>query len=217
MKKIAVILSGCGVFDGAEIHESVLTLLNIEKYGASYECFAPNINQHHVINHLTGEEMKETRNVLVESARIARGNIKNINELNVDEFDALALPGGFGAAKNLCDFAFNGADSKLNDDVKRACAAFASAKKPAAYMCIAPAIIPHIYDKNTLTTIGTDLETAKAIEALGGKHQSCAVSDIIIDHQAKVISTPAYMLASNILEASAGIEKAIAQLIELCD
>lgn len=137
MKKVAVILSGCGVFDGAEIHESVLALHAIEKQGASWHCFAPNVQQMHVINHLTGEEMPETRNVLVESARIARGKIQDVATLNVNEFDALLLPGGFGAAKNLTDFAVKGAQCSINPDVAAACLAFADAQKPAGYICIA--------------------------------------------------------------------------------
>lgn len=215
MKTVAVILSGCGVFDGAEIHEAVLTLLNIELQGASYQCFAPNINQHHVINHLTGEEMPEKRNVLIEAARIARGEIKDLNELNINEFDALALPGGFGAAKNLCNFAFKGAECEINADVANACRAFFEAQKPAAYICIAPALIPQIYAKGTLATIGNDTDTASALSTLGATHQDCDVNGIVVDAHAKVISTPAYMLATNIREAAAGIEKAIAELIKM--
>lgn len=215
MKKIAVILSGSGVFDGTEIHEAVLTLLNIELQGASYQCFAPNIEQHHVINHITGEEMPETRNVLIESARIARGEIKDLQALNVSEFDALVLPGGFGAAKNLCNFAFKGAECEINADVARACRAFADAQKPAAYLCIAPALIPQVYAKGTLATIGNDADTASALNALGAAHKNCNVDDIVVDQEAKVISTPAYMLATNIREAASGIEKAIAQLIKM--
>lgn len=215
MKKIAVILSGCGVFDGSEIHEAVLTLLNIELNGAEYKCFAPNIEQYHVINHLTGEESVEKRNVLIESARIARGEIKDINELNVDDFDALALPGGFGAAKNLCDFAIQGEKNQINLDVKRVCEAFAKASKPSAYMCIAPALIPHIYPQGTHMTIGTDKATAMILSQLGASHQECEVSDIVVDESNKVISTPAYMLANNISQAAKGINKAIAKLIEM--
>ncbi|WP_372768393.1 isoprenoid biosynthesis glyoxalase ElbB [Pseudoalteromonas sp.] len=215
MKKVAVILSGSGVFDGAEIHEAVLTLLNIELQGAHYQCFAPNIDQLHVINHLTGEEMPEHRNVLIEAARIARGDIKDLVELDVNEFDALALPGGFGAAKNLCNFALKGADCEINADVANACRAFANAQKPAAYICIAPALIPQIYPKGTLATIGNDIDTAFAVNALGATHKSCDVGDIVVDEQAKVISTPAYMLATNIREAARGIEKAIARLIKM--
>ena len=215
MKKVAVILSGCGVFDGAEIHESVLTLLNIERHGASYQCFAPDIEQLHVINHLNGEVMAEKRNVLVEAARIARGEIKDLKMLDVNEFDALALPGGFGAAKNLCDFALKGENCDINDDVKSACTAFLNAQKPAAYICIAPALIPQIYPQGTLATIGTDVDTASAVKNLGAEHKNCAVDEIVIDEAAKVISTPAYMLADNISEAATGIEKAIAKLIAM--
>lgn len=217
MKKIAIILSGCGVFDGAEITESVLTLLHVAKNGASYQCFAPNIEQMHTLNHLTGEEMQPNRNVLVESARIARGEVKDVKELNVDDFDALILPGGFGAAKNLSDFAVKGADSTLTPDVSIACKAFADAKKPAGYVCIAPAMIPHVYPEKTQLTIGNDQDTANAINALGGDHKTCPVEDIIIDIEHKVISTPAYMLAGNILEADAGISKLVVALLALCE
>ncbi|GAL16954.1 sigma cross-reacting protein 27A [Vibrio maritimus] len=141
MKKIAVILSGSGVFDGAEIHESVLALHAVEKAGASWRCFAPNVEQLHVVNHLTGEATEESRNVLVEAARIARGNIEDVAKLNVDDFDALLVPGGFGAAKNLTDFAINGAECSINADVAAACRAFKDADKPAGYLCIAPVII----------------------------------------------------------------------------
>lgn len=215
MKKVAVILSGCGVFDGAEIHESVLTLLAIERAGASYQCFAPNIDQLHVINHLTGEEMSETRNVLVESARIARGEIRDLATLNVDEFDALAVPGGFGAAKNLSDFALKGPQSSINETVKNACLAFKQHSKPAAYMCIAPALIPHVYPAGTIATIGTDEDTAAAVTALGANHHNCDVGDFVFDGEQLVLSTPAYMLAGSISEAASGIEKTITKLIEI--
>jgi len=218
MKKIAVILSGCGVFDGSEIHESVLTLLHIERLGAQYQCFAPNIDQMHVINHLTGAvDEHASRNVLVESARIARGEIKDIKELQAKEFDALVLPGGFGAAKNLCDFAIKGADSIINSDVERACKQFSELKKPAAYICIAPAIIGHIYPQGTLATIGTDADTAEQVNKLGAKHINCAVNDFVYDDTAKVISTPAYMLAGSILEANTSIENAINKLVAIIE
>ncbi len=215
MTKVAIILSGCGVFDGAEIHESVLTLLFLEQAGAQYQCFAPNIDQLHVINHLTGEEQAQTRNVLVEAARIARGEILDLKELRVDDYDALVLPGGFGAAKNLCDFALKGENSVLNADVERVCQEFAQQQKPAAYLCIAPAIIAHIYPQGTKATIGNDADTAAAMEKLGAQHVDCRVDDIVVDEQAKVISTPAYMLAGSVKEAASGIEKAINKLISL--
>ncbi|WP_028772478.1 isoprenoid biosynthesis glyoxalase ElbB [Shewanella waksmanii] len=215
MKKVAVILSGCGVFDGAEITESVLTLLHIAKAGASYQCFAPDIEQMHTLNHLTGEEMSPNRNVLVESARIARGDIKALGELNCNEFDALILPGGFGAAKNLSDFAVNGAQASVQAEVLASCQAFAEAKKPAGYMCIAPAMLPLVYGKGVKATIGNDAETAAAIDMIGGDHQDCPVDEIVIDQNHRVVSTPAYMLASSIVEADAGISKLVNQVLAM--
>lgn len=214
MKKIAVILSGCGVFDGSEIHEAVLTLLSITQAGASYQCFAPNISQFHVINHLTGEvESDQQRNVLVESARIARGDIQDLAMLDATKFDALVLPGGFGAAKNLSDFAFKGADCQINVEVLNACQQFAQAKKPAAYICIAPALIPLVYGPGVTATIGTDPATADQLTLLGANHQNCEVNEFVMDETAKVISTPAYMLAGSIAQAAQGIDKTIKQLL----
>jgi enhancing lycopene biosynthesis protein 2 len=215
MTKVAVILSGCGVFDGAEIHESVLTLWALEQEGAEYQCLAPDIEQAHVINHLTGEEMPEKRNVLVESARIARGNIKSLAEANPNDYAALILPGGFGAAKNLCDFAFKGADCKVNDQVLTFCKAMAEAKKPIGFICIAPAMIPHVYGEGAKATIGTDAETAAAIEKMGGQHVSCPVDEFVIDEERRVVSTPAYMLAGSISEAASGITKLVKQVVAM--
>ena len=216
MKNVAVILSGCGVYDGSEIHESVLTLLAIEQNGAKYRCFAPNINQHHVINHLTGEVSEdESRNVLVEAARIARGDIEDLSELEATQYDAIFLPGGFGAAKNLCDFAVTGTDCKINPQVKEACLAFAGQGKPAGFMCIAPAMIPLIYDGNVSGTIGTDPGTAEMTVTMGLNHVNCAVEDIVIDQENKVISTPAYMLATSMSEAAEGINKLVKTVIEM--
>ncbi|MEF1285458.1 isoprenoid biosynthesis glyoxalase ElbB [Vibrio sp. M250220] len=215
MKKVAVILSGSGVFDGAEIHESVLSLHAIEKQGASWHCFAPNIDQLHVINHKTGEEMEETRNVLVEAARIARGKIEDVAKLNVDDYDALLLPGGFGAAKNLTDFAVKGAECSINTHVASACRAFAQARKPAGYLCIAPTIIPLIYDQGVKATIGNDAATAAAFNTLGGLHIESQVDQVVFDEQHLVLSTPAYMLAENISEAAKGIEALVEKLVSL--
>ncbi|MGR5236889.1 isoprenoid biosynthesis glyoxalase ElbB [Vibrio alfacsensis] len=215
MKKIAVILSGSGVYDGSEIHEAVLALYAIEKAGATWHCFAPNINQLHVINHLTGEEMDGTRNVLVESARIARGHIDDVTRLNVDEYDALLLPGGFGAAKNLTDFAVSGAECSINTHVAQACRAFAHASKPAGYLCIAPTIIPLIYGQGVEGTIGHDDAIAAAFSQMGGEHVNCQVDEIHFDERHKVLSTPAYMLAENISQAASGIEKLVDKLIEI--
>ncbi|NVK21985.1 MAG: isoprenoid biosynthesis glyoxalase ElbB [Kangiellaceae bacterium] len=216
MKKVAVILSGCGVFDGAEIHESVLTLLALEQHAIEYQCFAPNIEQLHVINHLTGEvSAQERRNVLVEAARIARGNIADLAQARADDFDAAFLPGGFGAAKNLSNFAIKGADCSVNSELKQFLSAMAKAQKPVGFICIAPAIIPLIYGKGSIATIGNDADTASAIQAMGAVHSNCPVDDIVIDSQNQVVSTPAYMLAGNISEAASGINKLVAQVISM--
>ena len=198
MKKVAVILSGCGVFDGAEIQESVLTLLAIERNNATWQCFAPDVEQMHVINHATGEEMPEKRNVLVESARICRGNIKDVATLKAADYDALVIPGGFGVAKNVTDFAVKGAKCSINTHVAGACRAFAKAGKPAGYLCIAPHIIPMIYENGVEGTIGNDTETAAAFNQLGGQHVNCPVDDFVYDQEHHVLSTPAYMLAENV-------------------
>ncbi|HHF3406960.1 TPA: isoprenoid biosynthesis glyoxalase ElbB [Vibrio alginolyticus] len=215
MKKVAFILSGSGVYDGSEIHEAVLALYAIEKAGATWHCFAPNIDQLHVINHLTGDEMDETRNVLIESARIARGNIGDVAKLNVDEYDALLLPGGFGAAKNLTDFAVSGAECSINTHVAQACRAFANAKKPAGYLCISPVIIPMIYEQGVKGTVGNDEAVSIAFNQMGGEHTMCPVEDIVFDEKHLVLSTPAYMLAENISQAASGIEKLVSKLIKI--
>jgi enhancing lycopene biosynthesis protein 2 len=207
MKKVAVILAGCGVFDGAEINEAVLTLLEILKQGGSYQCLAPNIDQAHVINHLTGEEMPETRNVLVEAARIARGDIIDVAQADPDDYSALILPGGFGVAKNLSDFAFK--------DVLSFAQAMHRAGKPVGLICIAPALAPLIFGPEVRTTIGVDADTAHQIERMGGRHVRCELRDIVIDEANRYVSTPAYMIAGNPLEASTGIAKLVGAVLKM--
>ncbi|SBW83671.1 Enhancing lycopene biosynthesis protein 2 [Pseudomonas veronii 1YdBTEX2] len=214
-KKIAVILSGCGVYDGAEIHESVITLLRLDQRGAQVQCFAPDIAQLHVINHLTGEEMPESRNVLVESARIARGDVKDIREANAEDFDALIVPGGFGAAKNLSNFASAGAGCSLNPQVLALAEAFAEAGKPLGLICISPALAAKIYGPGVTCTIGNDADTAAALDKMGAHHQACAVEDIVEDTARKLVSTPAYMLGKNISEVASGINKLVDRVLEL--
>jgi enhancing lycopene biosynthesis protein 2 len=216
--KVAVVLSGCGVFDGSEIHESVLTMLALSCAGVSYQCMAPNINQIHVINHLTGEVTEdETRNVLVESARIARGEIINIADADIHDYAAVFFPGGFGAAKNLCDFAFKKSACQIQPDVLRFAKAMAAVQKPACYICIAPTMIPLIYGSEVKLTIGNDQDTAQAIEAMGGEHVDCPVQEFVVDKEHKVVSTPAYMLAKNIAQAAAGIEAAVEATLALIE
>ena len=209
-KKVAVILSGCGVFDGSEIYESVITLLSLDKAGAQVQCFAPNIQQMHVINHLTGEVAEgESRNVLVEAARLVRGEIKDLSEARVEDFDAVILPGGFGAAKNLCDFAIKGSELTVNDDLADFIQGMHQAKKPVGLMCIAPAMVGKLFGEGVHFTIGNDLETAAAIEATGAVHEPCPVNNICIDGTNNLVTTPAYMLAGSIGEAASGIEKLV--------
>ncbi|QXI38352.1 isoprenoid biosynthesis glyoxalase ElbB [Pseudomonas xantholysinigenes] len=214
-KKVAVILSGCGVYDGAEIHESVITLLRLDQRGAQVQCFAPNIAQLHVIDHLTGEEMPESRNVLVESARIARGEVKDIREAKAEDFDALIVPGGFGAAKNLSNFAVEGANCTLNPDVLALAEAFADACKPVGLICISPALAAKIYGPGVVCTIGKDAGTAAAVVKMGGTHEECDVHDIVEDVQRKLVTTPAYMEAKSISEAAGGIYKLVDRVLEL--
>ncbi|MGM0524708.1 MAG: isoprenoid biosynthesis glyoxalase ElbB [Pseudomonadota bacterium] len=213
MKNVAVLLSGAGAFDGAEINEAVLTLLHISKQGASYQCFAPDTQQTQVINHLKGEETSDKRNVLEESARIARGEVKPLHELNVDEFDALILPGGFGVAKNFCDFAVNGAQMTINEQVLKVGEAFRDAHKPAGYMCIAPVLLPYIYGDGVKVTVGNDADVSSAINKMGGEHIDCDVRDIVVDDKYQLVTTPAYMLAQNIPDAEAGISKLVEKVL----
>ena len=219
MKKIGVVLSGCGVYDGAEIHESVITLLAIDRAGAQAVCMAPNVDQMHVVNHLTGEESAgEKRNVLVEAARIARGEIKDISTVKADDIDALVFPGGFGAAKNLSSFAVKGENCDVHPEVVRLVKEFAAKQKPQAVLCIAPAMMAKIYEdapKKPVLTIGNDKETSGKIEIMGSRHQDCAANDFVFDAENKIVSTPAYMLGQSISEVAEGIEKTINELIKL--
>ncbi|WP_461536047.1 isoprenoid biosynthesis glyoxalase ElbB [Spongorhabdus nitratireducens] len=214
-KKIAVVLSGCGVFDGAEIHESVLTLLRLDQQGATYQCFAPDISQHHVVNHITGEEMPEKRNVLIESARIARGEIEPLSKLDAGDFDGIILPGGFGAAKNLCDFAFKDSELTVESSVIQAVQAFIDQQKPVGLACIAPAMTGILFGNNARCTIGNDPDTASAIEETGATHVECPVNEIVVDEARKLVTTPAYMLATRISEAAEGLFKMVDKILDL--
>lgn len=215
MKKVAVILSGCGVFDGSEIHEAVCTLLALDLAGAEYTCFAPNISQSQVINHLTREAKNETRNVLEEAARIARGKICDIKKANANECDAAIFPGGFGAASNLCNFVEKNADMVVQPDVLAFAQAMKKSEKPLGFICIAPVMISKIYGPGVEQTIGYDEDTKSAIEAMGGKHIGCSVTHAITDQKHKVVSTPAYMLAQSIGEAFTGVSQLVKEVLEM--
>ncbi len=221
-KRVAVVLSGCGVMDGSEIHEATIALLCLARSGAEAVCFAPDIPQSDVVNHLCNEpQTGEKRRVLVESARIARGEVAALAELDVDAVDAIVLPGGFGAAKNLCNFASEGADCDVNPDVARVLRAMHQAGKPIGVMCIAPAPAAKVLgametDSPVKLTIGNDADTSDALRAMGVEHVDCAVDDIVVDSANRVVSTPAYMLADNLAEVEAGVSKLIDAVLEMC-
>jgi len=217
MKKVAVVLAGSGYLDGAEIRESVITLLALDRAEAQVQCFAPDINQMHVVNHLTGEEVKgESRNVLVESARIARGNIKDLSQANVNDFDALILPGGFGAAKNLSDVAVKGADADVLPEFKELILSFLDAKKPIGAICISPAVVAAAVKgaRKIEVTVGKD--DGGLISGMGADHKSCDTTDICIDEAHLIVSCSAYMDDSaRIKDVATGIEKLVEKVISM--
>ncbi|MCC7519693.1 MAG: isoprenoid biosynthesis glyoxalase ElbB [Verrucomicrobiae bacterium] len=216
-KRIGVLLSGCGVQDGTEIHEAVLLLLAIDRAGAEACCYAPNAPQRVVVNHFTGEESGgERRNILVESARIARGKIRSIGELKASNVDALILPGGFGAAKNLSDFAFRRANCTVHSEVGRILREMHAAGKPLGFVCIAPALAARVLgEEHPKLTIGNDPATADALRGMGAEHIECGATEIVEDPGRKIVSTPAYMLGTGIAEVAEGIEKLVKRVVAL--
>lgn len=215
MKKIAVVLAGNGVYDGAEIHEATFTLLSIARNGAQYQCFAPDINQAHVVNHLTGEEMPETRNVLVEAARIARGNIKPLSDYKAKEFDALVFPGGFGVAKNLCTYAFKGTNCTVNPDVEKAIKSTVVEEKPIGALCISPVLIAKVL-VDVEVTIGDEEAASSAIETFGATHIVKSHGEIVYDEKYKLVTTPCYMLDATIDQIADGVENVVKKILEIC-
>ena len=211
-KTIAVILSGCGHQDGAEIHEATLTLWAIHKHGAEYRCFAPNIMQHHVLNHITGREMDEQRNVLIEAARIARGKVEDLAGFDATTVDALVIPGGVGAAKNLCTYAFDGPRCTVNQDAEQAVKAMHRAGKPIGALCIAPVLLARILGDITLT-IGQDETTAANLQEMGATHAPAGIGGIAVDQKNKIVSTPCYMLNSRVDQIADGADALIQALL----
>jgi enhancing lycopene biosynthesis protein 2 len=216
-KKVAVILSGCGVSDGSEIHEAVLAMLALDRAGAEIVCFAPDREQRDVINHLTGEPMSDTRNVLVESARIARGHVKDVATARAGDLDAALLPGGFGAAKNLSTFASDGADCDVDPGVARLLRELHAQGKPIAALCIAPVVLSQIFGPTLHpdVTIGHDATTAKQIAVMGARHVEAGVTDVVVDRRNGIVTTPCYMLPARIGEIATGAERAVAALLDL--
>src|SRR5690554_299412 len=204
MAKVGILLAGCGVYDGSEIHETVISMLALDRAGLQVQCLAPSMKQMHVMDHLRGEEQEQERNVLVESARIARGEVLSLADAKVADFDALVIPGGFGVAKNLCDFATKGAECSVNPQVESFVLGMVEAGKPIAALCIAPALVARILGgagKKVKVTIGNDADVAAKINAMGAEHVECEVGDCMVDQEFNVLSTPAYMRASCISEA----------------
>lgn len=215
MKSVGIILSGCGVFDGSEIHESVLSLLSLTQSGACVHFFAPDEPQRTVINHLSGEEKNDKRNILEESARISRGQIRPLSEADAAQLDALIIPGGFGAAKNLCDFATKGSACEINKYFLLLTREMLAQNKPMGFMCIAPVMIPKIVNSSVQLTIGDDPAIAEAIAEMGGIHVNCTVDNIVVDETHKIVTTPAYMLAENIVQAQTGIDKLVKKVLQM--
>ncbi|AJJ63876.1 isoprenoid biosynthesis glyoxalase ElbB [Yersinia aldovae] len=215
MKTVGVVLSGCGVYDGAEIHESVLTILALDRAGARVLFFAPDKPQLHVINHFNGEVVAQERNVLVESARIARGQIAPLCDADSNRLDALIVPGGFGSAKNLSDFAIQGPECVIDPDLVKLTQSMHKSGKPIGFMCISPVMLPKLLGKPVRLTIGNDPDTIEAIEIMGGEHIICPADDVVVDAENKVVTTPAYMLAGSISEAAKGIDKLVTKVLDL--
>jgi enhancing lycopene biosynthesis protein 2 len=213
-KNVAVILSGCGHQDGAEIHEATLTLWAIHKNGAEFHCYAPDIKQHHVLNHITGQEMDEQRNVLIESARIARGKIEPLSAFAINSVDGLVIPGGFGAAKNLSTYAFDGPECTVNPEVAKAVQDMHAAGKPIGALCIAPVILAKVLGGVTLT-IGQDSGTADSLAAMGARHTPTLHGEIVIDRQNKIVTTPCYMLNSRVDQIGDGADHLIRAMLEM--
>lgn len=198
MKPVAVVLCGCGRADGSEVHESVSVLIHLDRVGLKYQCFAPDAPQAEVVDHLTGKPVAESRNMLVEAARIARGEIKPLSQLDPAAHAAVAFPGGFGAAKNLCTFARDGANCTVRPDVAAVIRSFHEQKKPIALVCIAPVIAAKVLGKSAggpgcSITLGGPGDAATAAAAMGATPVTKAVTEAHVDHANRILTTPAYM------------------------
>jgi enhancing lycopene biosynthesis protein 2 len=218
MPKVGVVLSGCGFLDGAEIHESVCTLLALDQAGAEVLCCAPNVPQADVVDYLTQKPSGERRNVLSESARIARCAIQDVAAVKPGQIDALIFPGGYGAAKNLCTFATDGVECRVNPDVERLINGMLDAHKPVGFICIAPALAARVLQKRGVKgklTIGNDKQTAAAISQMAGEHADCVTTACVTDEKNKIVSTPAYMLGPGPAAVYEGIRKLVSEVLRL--
>ncbi len=213
-KNVAVILSGCGHMDGSEIHEATLSLLALDQVGARVQCFAPNTMQMDVINHVTGEPMEDQRNVMVEAARIARGKIKLLSAFTADSYDGVLMPGGFGAAKNLCDFAVLGAECEVNEELREVLVSMHKKGKPICALCISPVMLAKVFE-GAKVTLGADGNAARAVvDGMGAQHEVTGNGQIVVDEELNLITAPCYMLEASISQVYEGIKKAVESLIE---
>jgi enhancing lycopene biosynthesis protein 2 len=212
-KKFAIIIGGCGHRDGSEIHETTMTMLAIEKNGATYEMFAPDRQQYHVINHLTGEEMAENRNLLVEAARIARGDIKSLDDFDINNFDAVIFPGGFGVAKNFFNYAFKGAKATVDPQIEQVIKTVYASEKPIGALCIAPVLLSKVLNDITVT-IGNDEATAQDIVKMGSTNINTSSGEVISDKRNRIFSTPAYMLDATIADIAEGADNLISNMLD---
>ena len=217
---VAVLLAGCGHLDGAEIREAVLTLLVLDQYGAEAHCLAIDGPQHHVVDHRSGEPVAgESRNILAESSRIARGRIKALAAASAEDYDALLMPGGYGVAKNHCGFAFKGPEAEIHPEVEAFVKAFFAAGKPVGALCIAPALVALVLaqeGRHPALTIGNDAGTAAALEKLGARHQQRDTArEIAVDEELNLVTTPAYMFDDARLgDVYIGIDRAVAEVLK---
>lgn len=217
-RKVGLVLAGCGVMDGSEIHEAVITLLEIARSGSEAVVMAPGGSQMDVVDHLTRKSTGESRNILVESARIARGKIREIRDVRASELDAVVLPGGYGAAKNLSNFAVEGADCSVDPDLERLLLEMHAAKKPIGAICIAPVVLARVFGRAGIKvrlTIGDDAETAAKMTAMGAVHERRRVDEVLVDAENRIVTTPAYMLGPTILEVSRGIALLVPELLRM--
>lgn len=224
--KIGVLLSGNGVYDGAEIHEAVMTLLAIDEHGGEAVCMAPNMDQHHVVNHLNGEEMDETRNVLVEAARIARGDIKDLATVKTDDYDALMIPGGFGSAKNFTKWAFSGPEGEIHPEVKRIIVETVMANKPLGAVCMSPTTVAKALEGTDIhanLTVGTTEESSpyeigaisEGMESIGATVEMKSVRDILVDENNKIVTAPCYMMEASVKDIRKNVKDTVDKVVEM--
>ncbi len=226
--KVGILLSGCGVYDGSEIQETISAMIALEELNIQYVGISVNKNQHHVINHLDGSEMNETRNMMIESARIMRGNVVDIKTITPSDIDGLVIPGGFGNAKNLTTWAFNGADGEILPEVKLLLINLVNIGKPIAALCVSPILISLAFKDSTISptlTLGSTNEKSPydihsfhiGIEKNGGKSLEKGINDLCIDENNRIICAPCYMQDASLLEIRNNAKMAIEKLAEFID